>query len=338
MLDMRRIGDLPLACGRVLSDPTVAFARLGTLSDACDNVVLVLHGFTSGPGMILANDTLAEGSWHRLIGPGLAIDTDRFFVLCPNAIGSSYGSTGPSSVDPTTGRPYGPNFPDLAIADLVESQHRLLGVLGIERLYAIVGSSFGGLQAFQWGVDRPGFAERLVPVLASIFPPPAIEAQLRGALASSPNWHGGDYYGRGDMRPALRTIRMGSLESYGVDAAFATLIPDADARRARLAAEVETWAGTFDPNALLVLMGAMGRFDLADRASEIRDDTLLVLSRSDRLFPPALGPRIVERLTGCHAEWFEIDSDHGHMASGTEPDRWAPRLRAFLDRPVRSRR
>ena len=117
--------------------------------------MLVTHGNTSGPHMIDPGSSAGEGSWNEIVGPGKAVDTNRFFAICPNMLGSSYGSTNAASIDPATGKRYGPRFPDITVSDIVATQRALLDHLGIDRLVAIVGPSYGGFQAFQWAVNYP---------------------------------------------------------------------------------------------------------------------------------------------------------------------------------------
>src|SRR6201985_2490047 len=148
--------DFRLKSGEVLPEVTIAYRTLGTLSPKRDNVVLVTHGYTSGPNMIDPNSLAGEGAWNEIVGPGKAVDTNRFFAICPNMLGSSYGSTNAASIDSTTGKRYGSRFPDITGSDIVATQRALLDHLGIDRLVAIVGPSYGGFQAFQWAVDYPG--------------------------------------------------------------------------------------------------------------------------------------------------------------------------------------
>ncbi len=140
----------------------MAYLTRGTLNAAGDNAVLLTHGFTSSPATFQRNDVIAgEGSWSDLVGSGAAIDTDKYFVVCPNMLGSCYGSTGPSTVNPATGKPWGPDFPEYSVADMV-SQHVLLKKLGVTRLRAVGGPSYGGIQALQWAMDHPELVDAII--------------------------------------------------------------------------------------------------------------------------------------------------------------------------------
>jgi homoserine O-acetyltransferase/O-succinyltransferase len=147
--------DFRLRSGAVLPEVTIAYRTLGGLAPKRDNVVLVTHGNTSGPQMIDPGGSTGEGSWNEIVGPGQAVDTNRYFAICPNMLGSSYGSTNATSIDPVTGTRYGPRFPDITVGDIAATQRRLLDHLGIEKLVAIVGPSYGGFQAFQWASTIP---------------------------------------------------------------------------------------------------------------------------------------------------------------------------------------
>src|SRR6202162_293311 len=130
--------DFRLQSGVVMPSVTIAYRTLGNLAPNRDNVVLVTHGNTSGPQMIDPGGPTGEGSWSEIVGPGKAVDTDRYFVICPNMLGSSYGSTNATDIDPSTGTRYGPRFPDITVSDIVATQRALLTSLGVERLVAIV--------------------------------------------------------------------------------------------------------------------------------------------------------------------------------------------------------
>jgi len=141
------IGDLRLASGEVLPDVQIAYVAHGTLAPDGANAVLVTHGYTSGPSMLSPGHHTAEGSWAPLLGPGRPLATEPLFVVCSNMLGSAFGSTGPAAVNPATGRPWGPDFPRIELADIVAAQHGLLRALGVTHLRAVVGPSYGGFQA-----------------------------------------------------------------------------------------------------------------------------------------------------------------------------------------------
>ena len=155
------IGDLRLESGAVLPDVKLAYVTYGTLAPDGRNAVLLTHGYTSSHLFADGGEGSSEGSWGYLVGPGRAIDTDRYYVVSSNMLGSAFGSTAPRSINPATGREYGPDFPDITLPDIVTAQKKLLEGLGVRHLAAVVGPSFGGFQGFAWGVTFPDFVDRL---------------------------------------------------------------------------------------------------------------------------------------------------------------------------------
>ena len=163
--------DFRLESGESLPEVTLAYVTRGRPAGDGRNAILVTHGYTSGPAMIAPGTISAEGAWSTLVGPGAPIDTDRYFVVCSNMLGSSFGSTNAASINPATGKPYGSKFPKITVADIVTAQMRLLEHLGVTHLRAVVGPSYGGFQAFQWAVTFPDFMDGVAPVVTSPLPP-----------------------------------------------------------------------------------------------------------------------------------------------------------------------
>jgi homoserine O-acetyltransferase len=325
--------DFRTAGGDMLPEVTLAYVARGTLAADGRNAVLITHGYTSGPRMIVPGVSSSEGAWTTLVGPGAPIDTDRYFVICSNMLGSSYGSTNAASRDPRTGKPYGSRFPHITLEDIVTAQMRMLEGLGVKHLRAVVGPSYGGFQAFQWGVTFPGFMDGMVAVVTS---PKTSGADRIGGLLKwfgpDPNWNGGDYYDTGGVKQTLTAMRVDTLTRYGLANTLAARFgnkPGADAELHRIAAG---WADQFDANSLFILGRALETFDVTPRLGRIKVPVLYVLSRTDALFPPTIAPGVMEGLknAGVDATYFEIDSDQGHLASGADADKWAPVLRAFM--------
>jgi homoserine O-acetyltransferase len=332
------IENFRLRSGVVMPSVTIAYRTLGVLAPARGNVVLVTHGNTSGPQMIDPGGSTGEGSWNELVGPGKPVDTDRYFVICPNMLGSSYGSTNAASIDPLIGKPYGPRFPDITVSDIVATQRALLQHLGIERLVAIVGPSYGGFQAFQWAVDYPGMMRGIAAVVtAPRLPRERADGnveRLLATLSSDPNWNGGDYYDRGGVLESMIQIRSATLKTYGIETRLKDTMSDPAQIEAAIRDEATRWARGFDANSLLILAKALRGFDVTAQLRDIRCKVLYVLSRTDRLFPPELAPGVIQALkeAGVDADYFLLDSEYGHSASGREADKWGPRLRQFMER------
>jgi homoserine O-acetyltransferase/O-succinyltransferase len=332
------LGSLALESGRVLSDVTIAYETYGRLASDGRNAILVTHGYTSNhhaAGRYGPTDSKV-GWWDRLIGPGKAIDTTRFFVVSSNVLGSCYGTTGPGSTNPVTGKPYGPEFPDITMRDIVMAQREFLVRLGVTHLVAVAGPSLGGRQAFQWAVTYPDFMDGIVAVASSpkgLGKDDAVHHLIR-RLSTDPNWNDGWFYERGGIISTLTAVRMETLKRYGIDAVIGTDHLTPEQREARIRRQAEAWAREFDAHSLIVLRKASVRFDAQRDFSAIRAKVLYVLSRSDQLFPPSMGARVMGRLqmAGVDATYVELDSNFGHLASGREADQWTPALHAFLER------
>ena len=320
--DRVAFSEFRLQSGAVMPEVTIAYCTRGRLGSDGRNAVLVTHGYTSGQQMIEPDGGSSEGSWATLVGPGAPIDTERNYVVCSNMLGSSFGSTNAASIDPHTGRPYGSGFPTLSVLDIVTAQYRLLRHLGVRHLRAVVGPSYGGFQAFQWAVSFPDFMSGIAPVVSAPRHRRDMAAETRARLAANPNWNGGDYYATGGVRATMIELRMETLRRYG-------MTDEAVIRRG-----AEQWAAVFDANSLLILGRAAEQYDLTGELGRIRVPVLYVLSRTDTLFPPSLGPGVMGALheSGVDATYFEIDSDKGHLASGADAAKWAPALRNFMDR------
>jgi homoserine O-acetyltransferase len=330
-------GDFRLQSGIVMPAVTIAYRTLGALAPHRGNVVLVTHGNTSGPQMIDPGGSTGEGSWNEIVGPGKAVDTNRFFVICPNMLGSSYGSSNAASIDPSTGKRYGPRFPDITVGDIVATQRALLDHLGIERLVAIVGPSYGGFQAFQWAVDYPG----MMKGIAAIVTAPAVPREraegnverLLATLSKDPNWNGGDYYDRGGVLESMIQIRSATLKTYGIETRLRDTMSDPEQIEAVIRDEATHWAQGFDANSLLILAKALRGFDVTAQLDRIKSKVLYVLSRTDRLFPPELAAPVMQgfKAAGVDADYFLLDSDYGHSASGRDAHKWAPALHQFME-------
>src|SRR5436853_2304702 len=223
---------LPLDCGRTLEQVRIAYEAYGQLSAAKDNVILVCHalsgdahaaGWSDDPEAPSAVDGFradergikargGQGWWDGMIGPGKAFDTDRYFVVCTNLIGSCRGSTGPASIDPATGRPYGATFPVVTVGDMVRAERLFLRALGIERVLAVSGGSLGGMQALEWAVAYPDAVRAIVPIASTArlgTQGVAWNAIARNAITSDPDWQDGAYEGTG--RAPLAGIKIARM-------------------------------------------------------------------------------------------------------------------------------
>jgi homoserine O-acetyltransferase len=332
-------GEFALELGGSLAQLNLAYETHGALNPAADNAILLCHGYTSSPHA--AGD--GTGWWHNLIGPGRAVDTERYFVVCSNMIGSAFGSTGPGSIDPATGASYGPNFPEITTSDMVAAQSLLLDHLGIGELAAVVGFSYGGYLTFQWGVSHPGRMRALVPVATwnkSRGGPETIKV-IEDRFAQCPGWNGGDYYAgeaASGVLGMLAEVRVETLRGYGVDVALRDRLGSEAAATEELEKRGRQWAAQFDANALIVLRRAAVRFNAWDDAANIKAPLLYVLVNTDQRFPAGelAEPTMAHlKASGVNASYVEIDSPYGHLAPTEDWQKWAGDLQAFLDRHSR---
>lgn len=338
--------DFALEKGGALPLCEVAYETHGKLNAAGDNAILVVHGYTSS-GHVAGTHAKGKeargvapgtaGWWDALIGPGKAIDTDRFFVVGVNAIGSCHGSTGPASLDPHTGKPYGPTFPEVTIRDIVRSQKLLLDSLGVRHLVAVCGPSMGGFQSFQWAVSYPDFMKGIVPTVTA----PKMRSgntdaveQLRQRLASHPNWNNGWYYENGGIAEILEEIRHETLVGYGQREILAATIPDPAKREETIRANARAWAKTYDGHSMIALRRAIGSFDITGDYAKLKAKVLYVIAPNDKLFPGAMCVSYAKELreAGIDLTYVELVTDKGHMASHADALQWAPALAAFIER------
>jgi homoserine O-acetyltransferase len=350
---------LPLDCGQRLPGFRVAYATYGSLSPARDNAVLVLHGLTADQHAGGTGPDGRPGWWSAAIGPGKPIDTDRWFVVCPNALGGWGGSSGPATPDPRTGRPYGMRFPVCSVGDNVAAQAALAGRLGIGRFRAAVGGCFGGFQVYEWMARRPHMLDRAAAITATPRTSAhntALWSVLRAAIASDPAWAGGDYYDGAGPRAGLELMaKIGALFWFSRETLETKFgrhrLPDADPDpqwgfapetelEAFFASVGKSAAGRLDANGLLYLTRAIDYFDmargrrLAEAFARWRGETLLVAYRSDWRYPAAEMAEVADALAevGAPCRLEVLDSAAGHGAFLHDMTALGPLLADFLDR------
>jgi homoserine O-acetyltransferase/O-succinyltransferase len=373
-------GPVRLECGRELSPVRVAYETYGTLSPARDNVILVCHalsgdahaaGLAAAPLEGSTRDGFAAedrdgstgkalGWWDGMIGPGKAFDTDRFFVVSTNLLGGCRGTTGPSSPDPATGRPYGADFPVVTVADMVRTERAFLDALGISRLAAVAGGSLGGMQAFEWAVLYPGQVDAIVVIASTHALQPqgvAWNSIARDAIMRDPAWQGGQYYGTGrapdaGMGLARMVGHITYLSAVALEDKFGRRLQSADDIRytitepefqveSYLRHQAESFVRRFDANTYLYTSRALTYFDLAREHGQgslakalegITARTLLISFSSDWLYPPAASAEVADALRGLGkpVESHVIDAPYGHDCFLLEEARQTPIIHRFL--------
>ncbi|GGN14182.1 homoserine O-acetyltransferase [Actinoplanes campanulatus] len=361
---------LPLDCGRELRSVRVAYETYGTLAPDRDNVILVCHALSgdahaAGIAAVPPQEGTREGFekslgwWDGMIGPGKAFDTDRWFVVSTNLLGGCRGTTGPSSIDPATGEPYGPDFPVITVADMVRCERAFLAQLGIDRLAAVAGGSLGGMQALQWAIDHPSDVGAIVVIASTHALQPqgvAWNAIARESIQRDPDWQGGRYYGTGrspdaGMGVARMVGHITYLSAPGLAAKFGRRLQSgADIRYTISEPEYEvenylrhqaaSFVRRFDANTYLYTSRALTYFDLArDHGSleaaleKVQARTLLISFSSDWLYPPAASREIADVLTGLGkpVQNHVIDAPYGHDCFLLEEARQTPIVRDFLE-------
>jgi len=379
-LDLER--PVTLDCGRTLSQVRVAYETYGELSPDRDNVILVCHalsgdahaaGASKAPETESARDgfraderdagaTAGLGWWDGMIGPGKAFDTDSYFVVSTNLLGGCRGTTGPSSLNPDTDRPYGSEFPVVTVADMVRVQRAFLEQIGITRLFAVAGGSLGGMQAMEWAVTYPDDVGTIVPIAST----PALNPQgiawnaiARNAIMSDPDWQGGHYYGTGRQpdlgmgiarmvghvtylsaesmrRKFSRRLQKGSDITYVLDE------PEFEVE-SYLRHQAEKFVKRFDANTYLFTSRALSYFDLARQygdgslelaVRDVKARTLLICFSSDWLYPPENSRALADALEthGKGVELHVIEAPYGHDSFLLEEERQTPMIRSFLAR------
>ncbi len=355
---------LPLNSGAILQGYQLRFETYGELNAAKSNAILICHALSGHhhvAGRYQADDK-AAGWWDNMVGPGKPIDTRRFFVVGVNNLGGCHGSTGPSSINPATGQPWGSAFPVVTVSDWVYSQSRLADRLGIERWAAVIGGSLGGMQALQWSIDYP---ERIAHALV-IASAPKLSAQniafndvARQAIITDPEFHGGDFYAHNALpRRGLRLARMLGHITYlsddGMGAKFGRMLRSGDYRfgydvefeiESYLRYQGDKFSDAFDANTYLLMTKALDYFDPAksfggDLVAALKKASaqfLVASFTSDWRFSPERSRETVKALVAANrpVSYAEIESVHGHDAFLMTDEPYVQLMRAYLDRVAR---
>lgn len=351
---------LSLESGDTLGPVRLVYETYGEPDAGRSNAVLILHAL-SGDAHAAGHHHPKDrrtGWWNDMIGPGKAFDTRRFWVICSNVIGGYKGSTGPGSLNPATGEPYGPDFPAITIGDMVEAQRRLIDHLGIERLHAVAGGSMGGFQALEWALRYPERVGSVICIASGArlsVQGIAFNTVGRNAITADPEWNGGRYYGAAGPARGLAIARMVGhityLSELSLDSKFGRKLQSADrfgydlsetefAVESYLMHQGKRFTERFDANSYLYITKAMDYFDLSEsygplrRAFAVPDARFLLISySSDWLFTTEQSKEIVRALAanGKDVSFLEINSPYGHDAFLLEAERLTRIVTAFLD-------
>jgi homoserine O-acetyltransferase/O-succinyltransferase len=353
-----RFPSLQLDVGETLTDVQVAYETYGRLNEDRSNAILVLHAFSGDAHAAGIDHEGKPGWWSSMIGPGKAFDTDHYQVICANVLGGCRGTTGPGSVNPATGAPYGLAFPGITIADMVRLQKMLLDSLGIRRLLAVSGGSMGGMQALEWAVSYPDSVVACIPIASTARHSAqqiAFNETGRQAIVADPDFNNGDYYGGKLPARGLAVARMVGHITYMSDESMREKF----GRRLRnredfsfdfdMDFEVESYlryrgsqfVGRFDANSYLYITKAMDYFDLtsgypslAVSLERARAKFLVISFTSDWLYPSYQSQEIVNALRSRNHDvtFCELSSNYGHDAFLVDVGEQTEIVRSFLQR------
>ncbi|WP_314325836.1 homoserine O-acetyltransferase [Comamonas aquatica] len=353
---------LPLQSGKHIRDYTLAYETYGTLNADRSNAILVCHALNASHHVagVYAGQPKSEGWWDNMIGPGKSVDTNKFFVIGVNNLGSCFGSTGPMHTNPETGAAYGSSFPVLTVEDWVNAQSLLLDRLGVAQLAAVLGGSLGGMQALSWTLQYPERMRHAVVVASA----PNLNAEniafnevARRAIVTDPDFHGGDFYAHGVVpQRGLRIARMIGHITYLSDDVmnqkFGRALrngPDIQFTTQDIEFEIESYlryqgdkfSGYFDANTYLLITRALDYFDPAKKYGGSLKAALtrslakffLVSFTTDWRFAPGRSREIVQALlqNGRDVSYAEIDAPHGHDAFLLDDPRYLAAMRAYFD-------
>jgi homoserine O-acetyltransferase/O-succinyltransferase len=349
--------ELKLESGRILGPITLAYETYGVLNQAGSNAILVTHAWTGNAHLAGKNsaEETKPGWWDAIVGPGRLLDTDRYFVICSNVIGSCYGSTGPASINPRTGKRYNLSFPVLTVRDMVRAQRLLIDYLGIDRLLTVLGGSMGGMQALEWATQYP---ERIASavVLATTPQPSAqaisMNAVARWAIFNDPTWKKGEY--RKNPKDGLALARgighITFLSDESMTAKFGRRFSAKDGLfdffgqfevERYLSYNGYSFVDRFDTNSFLYLAKALDLYDAAwgcetleEAFAPVQAPLQFFAFTSDWLYPPYQTEEMVKALErlGKPVEYHLIESSYGHDAFLLEHETFAPLVREFLER------
>ena len=344
---------LSLMLGGQLDHIEIAYQTYGSLNAEKSNAVLICHALTGDAEPYFARPE-ASGWWQSFMGEGLALDTTKYFFICSNVLGGCKGSTSPASINPQTGKAYGSQFPKITVQDMVKVQKALLDYLGLSRLHAVIGGSFGGMQATQWAIDYPDFVDNIINLCSSL----TLSAEaigfnhvMRQAIINDPNFNNGDYYDGEPPHRGLAIARMLGMLTYRTDIQLAKAFGRATKNEGQfwgdyfqvesyLSYQGQKFLARFDANTYLHLIRAMDLYDpslgyenMKAALSRIKARYTLVAVANDQLFKLTdlhKSKQLLEQ-NGVNLQYYEFASDYGHDAFLVDYDFFEPKIRSGLE-------
>lgn len=332
---IHNIGSLTLKKGIVLPEVEIAYSCYGKLDPDGSNVILVTHGYTASHQILAKGEGIAEGAWSELYGEGKPLDPARYFIVCPNMLGSSYGSTGPGSINPKTQQAYGVDFPNITFSDIVLSQKKLLEELGVKHLRAVVGPSMGGFQALQWAVDYPDWVDAIGVIVSAPYLPHSHSMTMSWLMErlSAHSTGGGSYSVNMEGMPEiLKALRIETLRIYGTPNVLAKKGLSPNEIEAKLNNMANIWSEQFNPMSLVILLQAALDFDVRAELENIKADVLMVIENTDELFPPNNAVYDVMHKIQGKFSYIEMNTGLGHTSSGPACSIWSESLSYLLNK------
>jgi homoserine O-acetyltransferase/O-succinyltransferase len=351
--------ELQLESGRLLGPLRLAYETYGTLNARRDNAILVAHAWTGDAHAAGRHHTedRKPGWWDDMIGPGKVLDTNRYYVISSNVIGSCFGSTGPTSINPRTGKPFNLQFPVVMVRDMVRAQQLLLDRLQIDRLLTVIGGSMGAMQALEWAIHYPERVSSIIPIAGTGRPSPmaiALNALARQAIYNDPMWRKGNYKPEHPPADGLALARavghISFLSDPSMQLKFGRRFSARDGQfdffgqfeiERYLTYNGRNFVDRFDTNSFLYLAKALDLYDVAwgfegldEALAPLVCPSLWFAFTSDWLYPPYQTEELVETLQRQKkpTEYHLVDSDYGHDSFLVEPEKFTPKIVAFLDR------
>ena len=351
--------ELQLESGRLLGPITLAYETYGELNAERSNAILVCHAWTGDAHAAGKHreDDRKPGWWDDMIGPGKVLDSERYFIVCSNVIGSCKGSTGPTSLNPRSGKPYNLAFPVLMVRDMVRAQKLLIDRLGLTSLLAVIGGSMGAMQALEWGINYPAMVRSIIPIAGTGRTSPmaiALNALARQAIYNDPMWKKGNYKPEHPPADGLALGRAVGHISFLSDASMHLKFGRRFSARDGMfdffgQFEIERYLGyngssfveRFDTNSFLYLAKALDLYDVAwnydgldDALSQLCSPSLWFAFTSDWLYPPSQTEEVVAALRrlGKPVGYHLVDSDYGHDSFLVEPEKFTHHISDFLQR------
>ena len=326
--------DFLVTDGNVLKNLTIAYQTWGELNSKKDNAILICHGYTNHHFALDKN----IGWFNNFMGPGKSLDTDKYFVICSNMLGSSFGTSGPKSINNITNQPYGASFPKINNIDIINVQKLLVDYLNIDKLHAVLGYSFGGHLVYLWATEFSDKIKGIISIAGSLERWDVTKEKIE--LIEKPfsdclNWNNGNYYALDDteIKKALVNYRIQVLNHYGFGDYLKSENKDLKAVESVIIKLAKGWANHFDPNSLIILRRANYNSSALKKAKNIKVPILKILASSDKVTNMKRGYKTIEyfKSLNINCRFLELKTPFGHYGPMCDSDEWSEELKNFIE-------